>query len=175
MARALRRSGVDGMRELYSKYVRAELRWCVHQGLAAARIRRNACSPTPHTPAFLELVTALEPPVKERKKPVKWDAFLRQARGDAPDAPPGKSDDSETASKPPAAKKTTRPSRAKTPAAVPLPPQNWEEVEWLQLCDALREISKDDFPVADIDDLTPWIPVVARYSFSLAASATLER
>jgi hypothetical protein len=106
---------------------------------------------------------------------VSWDAFLRQARGDTPDTTLAQEEDSKGISMPAAAKKTARASRAKTPPAVALPPLNWEEVEWRQLCDALREISDDEFPVADIDDLTPWIPVVARYSFSLAASATLER
>lgn len=47
-------------------------------------------------------------------------------------------------------------------------PCTWEQVEWLQLCEKLLAISREDFPVKSIDDLEQWVHTVSRYSFSLA-------
>jgi predicted nucleic acid-binding Zn-ribbon protein len=50
-------------------------------------------------------------------------------------------------------------------------PSNWEDVEWLQLCDALLSISNDEFPVQEVGELKEWLYPVARYSFALTSTA----
>ena len=49
---------------------------------------------------------------------------------------------------------------------------NWQQIEWIQLCDKLMALSRDDFPVGDIRDLEEWIYPVSRFSFSLASIPT---
>jgi hypothetical protein len=46
---------------------------------------------------------------------------------------------------------------------------NWQQIEWIQLCDNLMALSRDGFPVGDISDLEEWIYPVSRFSFSLAS------
>ena len=105
-----------------------------------------------------------------------WLDFLRDARADAVslvhDAEDGgpasvtvRSTSGRSTRKTPA----TRPREA---GAGPLP-RNWEEVEWLQLCDALLGVSKDEFPVREIGELEEWAHTVARYSFSLGPVPTV--
>jgi hypothetical protein len=99
----------------------------------------------------------------------RWIEFLHAARADAEGPLPERA-----APAPPAARKD---SRRPEPAAdaPPRAPQNWEAVEWQQLCDALLRVSSADFPVRTVGELSPWIRIVARYSFSLAAVSTLDR
>ncbi len=52
---------------------------------------------------------------------------------------------------------------------------NWEELEWVQLCDKLIAISDGSFPVKDTDEMEEWIYLVSRFSFSLASMATLGK
>lgn len=51
---------------------------------------------------------------------------------------------------------------------------SWEDAEWIQLCDALIQVSVDTFPVHNISELRDWTRTVARYSFSLTSTANLE-
>jgi len=97
----------------------------------------------------------------------EWLQFLSEARADG-DAPRS----SVKQAKPEAGtrKRKTAPAPTADAAAV----RSWEAVEWRQLCDALAGISDDEFPVRELGDLRPWIRTVSRYSFSLAAFATVD-
>lgn len=107
-------------------------------------------------PRFMRLLA--QPPTATRAVD-SWATFLDRARADA-----GR----------PVASPEARPSarRGAPAAAAAAPsPRNWEEVEWRQLCDALRRATEGDFPVAHVAELQPWIRKVARYSFALGSVA----
>jgi predicted nucleic acid-binding Zn-ribbon protein len=98
-----------------------------------------------------------------------WIEFLRSARADAGNLAP-----KSAKAVPATPRKGTRKSSSAEDAK-PRAPQNWDEVEWQQLLEALSIVSSEEFPVHTVGELTQWIRIVARYSFSLAAVATLDR
>ena len=107
-----------------------------------------------------------------------WLDFLREARTDAVNLVPDADDGAQPAT---TVRRTSGRSTRKTSATRPQeagagpPPRNWEEVEWLQLCDALLGVSTDGFPVRELGELEDWVYTVARYAFSLGPASTVAR
>jgi hypothetical protein len=100
----------------------------------------------------------------------EWIEFLTLAMADAGAAMPDEPE-------PQVAPKGTRRSQHKRDGSrvgLPLPPQNWEEVEWQRLCRQLLGLAAKKPSVKTVGETVPWIPIVSRYSFSLSAVLTLD-
>ena len=108
-----------------------------------------------------------------RKGNKDWIRFLNEARDDvhltAPletETPTAKTQDHE---------ENKNSEAAPSDEVATLQHSNWEQMEWIQLCDKLLTLSQDNFPVKKISELEEWIYMVSRFSFTLASIATVDQ